>query len=69
MDRRKLNEQLAENKLKTDKMTFKIAQQATKVRKCEEDNGQIMRHIDIRRMEREVKDDLIKQLKKEIEMK
>ena len=51
-----------------DKMTFKIAQQATKTRKCEEDNTQIQRHIDLRRMERENKDDLIEQLKKEIEL-
>ena len=66
-ERRGLNETIAENKLKTDKLQFKIAHQSTKIKKCEEDNAQIQRHIDLRRMERDNKDAQIEQLKKEIE--
>lgn len=68
LQRRSLDDQIAENKLKTDKMTFKIAQQQTKITKCEQDNSQIQRHIDLRRMERANKDDIISQLKREIEL-
>ena len=63
-----MHEIVAENKLKTDKLNFKIQQQATKIRKCEDDNEQIQRHIDQRREERENKDELLKQLKREIEI-
>ena len=69
IERRKLNEVNAENKLKTDNMIFKTQQQETKIRKCDEDNAQIQRHIDLRRMEKENKDALIAQLKREIEVK
>lgn len=67
-ERRRLNDHIAENKLKSEKLEFKISQQQTKIKKCEEDNAQIQRHIDLRRMERENKDDLIRQLKREIEL-
>ena len=33
-----MHEIVAENKLKTDKLNFKIQQQSTKIRKCEDDN-------------------------------
>ena len=55
IERRKLNEVNAENKLKTDNMIFKTQQQETKIRKCDEDNAQIQRHIDLRRMEKEIR--------------
>ena len=66
MERRQLNEQICENKLKKERMEFRIGNKETKVTKCEQDNDQIQKHIDLRRMERENKQDLIEQLKREI---
>ena len=53
--------------MKSDQLAFRITQQKTKTRKCEEDNAQIQRHIDLRRMELQNKDDLIVQMRKELE--
>ena len=67
LQKRRFEEVKAENHLKNEQMQFKINSQDSKIQKCEADNVQIQRHIDLRRMERDNKDNMIEQLKKQIE--
>ena len=46
---------------------FRIQQKQSQMTKADEDNKHITRRIDLRKQEREGKDDMMEQLRKEIE--
>ena len=48
-------------------MQLRIQQKQSQINKADEDNKHITRRIDLRKQEREGKDDMMEQLRKEIE--
>ena len=65
--RMKLADQQAVNSDKVDQLQFRIQQKQSQMTKADEDNKHITKRIDLRKQEREGKDDMMEQLKKEIE--